>query len=129
MGKGSLTCKDTLLVGWGGATDSPDNNMSCPVAGVHHKGSSLELEGCTLQLHPESTHVLNTTLVAAASHAQVKGVSCKFVGPAPESSTARDYGVIAQQNATVGLVSGDEPEQLCRELERSVNKAGPGFLS
>jgi hypothetical protein len=105
--KGSLTCHDSLLVGWGGATDRQEHNMSSPVATVMETGSSLELERCTIQLHPDSTHSLPTPLLAASGHAQVKAVSCKFVGPAPGQSTAKAVGAALQDNASGTLVGDD----------------------
>jgi hypothetical protein len=104
-GKGSLTCKDTLLVGWGGATDNPQDNTSCSVAGAYEESTRLELEGCTLQLHPDSTHSLNTSLLHAHGHAQVQAVNCKLVGAAPGNCEVKQYGVMAQGSATVNLVS------------------------
>jgi hypothetical protein len=37
-----LTCKDSLLVGWGGGTDQ--DNMSCPVAGAWFEGTQLDMD-------------------------------------------------------------------------------------
>jgi hypothetical protein len=102
--KGTLCCKDSLLVGWGGATDQLRDNTSCPVAAVMDAGSSLELDGCTIQLHPDSTHSLTTSLLGAVAHAQVKAVNCKFVGPAPGQSPAKSYGAFLQQDASGTLV-------------------------
>jgi hypothetical protein len=108
INKGSLFCKDSLLVGWGGATDRQEQNMSCSVVTARENGSSLELEGCTIQLHPDSTHSLPTPLLAASGHAQVKAANCKFVGPAPGQSTAMSYGAALQDNASGTLVGGGE---------------------
>jgi hypothetical protein len=105
MGGGTLSCKNSLLVGWGGATDHEDD-CSCPVVGADRQGSSLELEGCTIQLHPDSKHSLFTALLDASAHAQVKAVNCKFVGPVPENCTDRPYGVALQEAATMTLVGG-----------------------
>jgi hypothetical protein len=39
---GHLTCKDSLLVGWGGGTNN--TNDSCPVAESHDDGTQLNLD-------------------------------------------------------------------------------------
>jgi hypothetical protein len=99
-----MSCKDSLLVGWGGATDGVDDNISCPLVVVDDEDSSLELEGCTLQLHPDSTHSLPATLLGGRMSSQVKAVNCKLVGPAPGSSSAEVVGVLTQQHAAATLV-------------------------
>jgi hypothetical protein len=107
LGRGSVTCRDTVLVGWGGATDEDaEERASCPVAGVEEKSTRLELEGCTLQLHPDSTHVLPTSLLCARRHGRIQAANCRMVGPAPGSCTAMQYGVWAQAGAVVNLVGG-----------------------
>jgi hypothetical protein len=37
-----LTCKDSLLVGWGGGTDQ--DNLSCPVVSLWHEEPCLDLD-------------------------------------------------------------------------------------
>jgi hypothetical protein len=37
-----LTCKDSLLVGWGGGTDQ--DNLSCPVVYLWHEEPRLDLD-------------------------------------------------------------------------------------
>jgi hypothetical protein len=103
---GSLSCKDSLLIGWGGATDKPQDNVSCPIVIVDKAGGSLDLERCTIQLHPDSTHVLNTYLMAARVDAEIKASNCKFVGPAPGKSSGKAYGVSIQHNAAAAMVGG-----------------------
>jgi hypothetical protein len=41
-GGGHLTCKDSLLVSWGGGTN--EDNNSCPVASIRHGGMQLDLD-------------------------------------------------------------------------------------
>jgi hypothetical protein len=40
--KAHITCKDSLLVGWGGGTDQDKD--SCPVAVTWHEGTRLDLD-------------------------------------------------------------------------------------
>jgi hypothetical protein len=103
MNSGSLTCKDSLLVGWGGATDRAEDNIGCPVTGSVKQGS-LSLEGCTIQLHPDSTHVLDSLLMGSSVDGQVKATSCRFVGPAPGRSSGATTGVAVQHKAHGNLV-------------------------
>jgi hypothetical protein len=98
MQGGSLTCKDSLLVGWGGAVDHP-GAIGCSVAMATHN-ASLDLEACTLRLHPDSTHLVPTPVLFAKQHAHAKATDCKLVGPWPGSLT--DSGMMVAGSDIVG---------------------------
>jgi hypothetical protein len=120
-GKAHLTCKDSLLVGWGGATDQ-HLESSCVVC-VSDQGVAA-LEGCTLQYHPDSKHVpvvltrhgqgcsveglpdnpLPSSLVVADQHCHVDLLKCQLVGPAFRDAAPTGFGVRAGAHATVALV-------------------------
>jgi hypothetical protein len=100
--KAQLTCKDSLLVGWGGATDQDDS--SCSIVRAFDQGTSLVLEGCTLQYHPDSKHSLSFYMVKAFDHAHVSLSQCRLVGPAPADASTAGCGVQAQCYATITLV-------------------------
>jgi hypothetical protein len=99
----SLTCKDSLLVSWGGATDV--DNTSCPVLAASGPGSVLQLQKCTLQLHPDSVHPEPAMIFYARDYASVTASGCKLVGPAPGSTSEITSAAGAEAHATVVLVS------------------------
>jgi hypothetical protein len=103
--KAQLTCKDSLLVGWGGATDQDANR--CNVVHTYGPGTSVVLEGCTLQYHPDSMHSLWTALVVAIERSHVSLSQCRLVGPAPGTASDTGFGVRAEQDATITLVGVD----------------------
>jgi hypothetical protein len=98
----SLTCKDSLLLGWGGASDQ--DYTSCPVVRVDGPGSTLQLQGCTVQLHPDSKHTRLAAILMATDHASATASSCKLVGPAQGSLPAAAVAA-AGIDATIALVS------------------------
>jgi hypothetical protein len=143
-----LTCKDSLLVGWGGGTDQDE--VSCSVASITNNGTTgpgqLDLDRytrivsccrqhylctlklscfctlmrfiyvalpdsvlccarCTLQLHPDSKHLLSTDVLSAHGRCHTRATECRLVGPTPGSSSTRGYGIRADYHATVSLVS------------------------
>jgi hypothetical protein len=120
MGGGTLSCKNSLLVGWGGFTEYEDD-CSCPIAGAARQGSSLVLDGCTIQLHPDSKHSLFTSLLGAAIHAQVKAVNCKFVGAVPSNCRGRADAAVLQEGATMTLV-GDGGVQAVHMARRTIEQ-------
>jgi hypothetical protein len=103
---GSLTCKDSLLVGWGGARDQDDD--SCPVVAAVCQGSTVQLQRCTMQLHPESTHSMMAVILDAMDHASIQASSCKLIGPAPGSAPETAVIASAGTQATIALVSAAE---------------------
>jgi hypothetical protein len=100
--QGQLTCKDSLLVGWGGAADH--DTGSCPIVGAVESGTSVEMQGCTLQYHPDSKHTLDTSLLMVANSAQVALSQCRLVGPAPGNTTAITSGLGVSAGSTATLV-------------------------
>jgi hypothetical protein len=108
-----LTCKDSVLVGWGGALE--DDDISCPVLEAQHPGSTINVERCTLQLHPDSTYSKPAIILRATEHASVTAADCKLIGPAPaNSSGTMDTAAFAESHATICLVSA------------AVHPVGPG---
>jgi hypothetical protein len=100
--KGQLTCKDSLLVGWGGATDVYDT--SCGIIYAINQGTSVELHGCTLQYHPNSKHLLPTYLMVIALSAHASLSQCLLVGPAPEHAASSTAAATVAPEATLRLV-------------------------
>jgi hypothetical protein len=100
--QGQLTCKDSLLVGCGGAAD--DDDHSCPIVLVYDQGTSVKMQGCTLQYHPDSKHTLDSFVVAAAESAHAALSQCRLVGPAPGNTTGSRSGIAAIQQGTATLV-------------------------
>jgi hypothetical protein len=98
-----LTCKDSVLVGWGGALEG--DNISCPVLEAQHPGSTINVERCTLQLHPDSTYPKLAIILKAAQRASIIATDCKLVGPAPGNSSGRETAAFAETHATICLVS------------------------
>jgi hypothetical protein len=101
--KGRLTISGSLLVAWGGATDQ--DKLTCPVVLARGRGTQMQLERCTLQMHPDSTHPLRTALVVAVDYPHVKLADCKLIGPTPGHSEIRAFAACANHHATVTLVS------------------------
>jgi hypothetical protein len=99
----SLTCKESMLVGWGGATD--EDMVTCPVLRAEEPGSILKLQGCSVWLHPDSTHPLPAVILLAMDQASIRASGCKLTGPAPGSSPAKAVGAGADTHATIALVS------------------------
>jgi hypothetical protein len=99
----SLTCKDSFLVGWGGASDQED--IGCPVLMSGCPGSTLKLQGCTVQLHPDSTHPKPAVILMATDHASITASGCKFIGPAPGSQSREHGAAAALEQAAIALVS------------------------
>jgi hypothetical protein len=117
--KAQLTCKDSLLVGWGGATDQDSESSS--VINVSGRGVAA-CEGCTLQYHPDSQHMptvmfqegsyvqgqpdnpMPSSLVVADEHGHVDLSQCQLVGPAYRSAALTGMGVRAEAYATINLV-------------------------
>jgi hypothetical protein len=97
--RGQLTCKDSLLVGWGGAADQDMN--SCPVVLASNQGTSVKVQGCTLQYHPDSKHTLDTFVVLARLDARMALSQCRLVGPAPGNTTGRNIGIGSAGTATL----------------------------
>jgi hypothetical protein len=117
-----LTCKDSLLVGWGGATDQDIDSAS--IVYVSDQGAAASFEGCTLQYHPDSQHMplvltgqgcttsspdtpLPSSLVVTEQHGRVDMSQCQLVGPAggaSESAAPTGFGVRAGTHATITLV-------------------------
>jgi hypothetical protein len=98
----ALTCKDSWLVGWGGAFD--EDTLSCPVVAADGPRSALQLQGCTVQLHPDSTHSRPAILMCARGHASITATGCKLIGPAP-GSTSEARLTSAEAHSTIALVS------------------------
>jgi hypothetical protein len=82
---GSLSCKDSLLVGWGGVNDQ--GNISAPILEAAFTGSTMALQGCTLQLHPDSSYHMPANMMFARDDASITLSGCKLVGPAPGKSS------------------------------------------
>jgi hypothetical protein len=99
----SLTCKDSVLVGWGGALE--DDIVSCPVLEVEDPGSSLKLQGCTVQLHPHSIQHRATILLRAMEHGTIRASGCKLVGPAPGSASGKSFATSVETHGVIALVS------------------------
>jgi hypothetical protein len=118
--KAQLTCKDSLLVGWGGATDQDFESASVVLA--LGQGAAVSLEGCTLQYHPDSQHTptvlahqglavagrpgdpLPGSLVVADWHVRVDLTQCQLVGPAFRGAAFTGVGVRAGRHVTITLV-------------------------
>jgi hypothetical protein len=101
-GQGQLTCKDSLLVGWGGAADVHDH--SCSIVSATNQGTSVKVQGCTLQYHPDSKHTLDSFVVVATESAHAGLSQCQLVGPAPGDTTGRRFGIGAIAGGTATLV-------------------------
>jgi hypothetical protein len=89
-------------VGWGGA--AVEDDISCPVLAADCPGSALQLQGCTVQLHPDSSHSQPTLILMARDHASITASSCKLIGPAP-GSTSMAVMAVAGAHAAIALVS------------------------
>jgi hypothetical protein len=114
--KAQLTCKDSLLVGWGGATDQYIDN--CHIDWACDRGTSAELQGCTLQYHPDSRHSRSFCLVVAVDQSHVSLSHCPLVGPAPGDAVSRGYGICSEDDGTITLVCAgwvDHPP-LCSDV-------------
>jgi hypothetical protein len=106
-------------VGWGGA--SGDLGLSCPVAEAEGAGSTLKLQGCTVQLHPDSSHPSPVVVLHASRHASLTASGCKLAGPAQGKSMMKDIALAAGKYGDVSLVSAAEramPMQICSSLIR-----------
>jgi hypothetical protein len=121
--KAQLTCKDSLLVGWGGATDQDCDSAS--VVHVSDQGAAASFEGCTLQYHEDSQHMplvltghgcakgspdnpMPSSMVVADQHGHLDMSQCHLVGPAGGtfgSAALTGLGVRAGRHATITLVS------------------------
>jgi hypothetical protein len=66
------------------------------------------LHRCTVQLHPDSGHVLDTGLLWAMQASRMRATECRLTGPTPGSSSATAAGVGAYSKAAVSLVSGTQ---------------------
>jgi hypothetical protein len=99
----SVTCKDSLLVGWGGASDEDD--ICCPVVDASGAGSNMTVKGCTLQLHPNSRYPKIAVVVRAIDSGSATASDCKLIGPAPGSSSVVDMAAGGELNGAVALVS------------------------
>jgi hypothetical protein len=100
-----ITCKDSMLVGWGGP--SGNLGLSCPVAEAGGGGCTLKLQGCTVQLHPESSHPRAAIVLRATESASITATGCKLIGPAPGNSAMTDVALAAEQHGDVSLVSAE----------------------
>jgi hypothetical protein len=114
----SLTCKDSVLVGWGGALE--DDDISCPVLETMGRKATINVQRCTLQLHPDSTYLKPAIILRATEHASITATDCKLIGPAPGSSSGGETAATAETNATICLVSaaalwslGNQPTEPC----------------
>jgi hypothetical protein len=89
-------------VGWGGATDQ-DRAKSCAIVEAADQGSTVKMQGCTLQYHLDSKHALgiDVVLVGRSSHAALS--QCRLVGPAPGNASNNTCGIAAIQQATATL--------------------------
>jgi hypothetical protein len=107
-GKTQLTCKDSLLVGWGEATDQPGGSEVLGVVHVDAPGTAATFDGCTLQYHPDSKHIPmgliqpgggkdysadTITLVAAKLFSHVALLNCQLVGPSHRGAESTGMGV------------------------------------
>jgi hypothetical protein len=111
--RGQLTCKDSLLVGWGGATEF--NHSSCAIIGASRQGTSLKVQGCTLSYHPDSKHTreAHVLLVAESAHAALS--QCRLIAPAPGNTTGKRCGIGAFAGGTATLVRlSDSSVAACR---------------
>jgi hypothetical protein len=102
--KAQVTCKDSLLVGWGGATDQDD--YSCPIVMAAEQGTSVKMQGCTLHYHPDSKHTLDAYLLLADKGAHAVLSQCRLVGPAPANASGTRPCIAAIQKGTATLVRG-----------------------
>jgi hypothetical protein len=98
-----LTCKDSVLVSWGGALEG--EVISCPVLMAQHSGSTLSVQGCTVQLHPDSSHLKTPILLRAMEHGNIRASGCKLVGPAPGSAPGKIVAAEADTHGVIALVS------------------------
>jgi hypothetical protein len=79
------------LIGWGGATDAQAN--SCAVVTATDQGTSVKMQGCTLQFHSDSKHTLENYLVLVVTSAHVALYECGLVAAAPGNTTVEAGGV------------------------------------
>jgi hypothetical protein len=129
-----LVCKDSLLVGWGGATDQDSESSS--VVHVSDQGAAAIIEGCTLQYHPDSKHMptvlthhgcakaspdnpLPGSLVVADEHGHVDLSECQLVGPTARVADFTGLGIRAGTRATIHLVG------VSQNLTPGMNMLGP----
>jgi hypothetical protein len=99
-----LTCKDSVLVGWGGILK--DDGISCPLLQAGSCGTSVNVQQCTVQLHPDSTYPKPAVLLRATERASVTATDCKLTGPAPGNSSGMDTAATADTRAAICLVGG-----------------------
>jgi hypothetical protein len=111
----SLTCKDSLLVGWGGASDQDD--ICCPILETQHSGSTLKVEGCTLQLHPDSRYSKPAVILRATDHASIRASGCRLVGPTPGNSSTMIVAAMAEAHGTIALVGTPASMLLASSLQ------------
>jgi hypothetical protein len=109
---GALTCSDSVLVGWGGATEDRSDliqALSCPVAEAGYMGATVKLQGCTVQLHPDSWNPEAALLLRSSHHASLTAAGCKLVGPAPGNAPPEHMNSVATAgaNGALSLVSAD----------------------
>jgi hypothetical protein len=104
----SLTCKDSVLVGWGGAVEHI--NASCPLVSARSVGTSLKLQDCVVQFHPDSRHPKPVGLLRAVTQGSTTASGCKLVGPAPGSCSERMFAAAAEDHGAISMVSS------CRQL-------------
>jgi hypothetical protein len=100
--KGQLTCKDSLLVGWGGATDQ--DQSSCHIVCAAMPGSLIKMQRCTLQYHPDSKHTLGSDVVLVSECGHVALSQCRLIGPAPGNASPMRAGIGAMRGGTATMV-------------------------